>query len=91
MTTFTRTVSFTGDDGRTRFRQEHRHMGDHMVRPLRYAAKAFFLNPAMFSSVISICVGASAGALLRWFLALRFNPSSAALPLGTLAANLIGG
>ena len=45
----------------------------------------------MILSIASICVGASTGALLRWVLALRYNPSSPALPLGTLAANLIGG
>ena len=45
----------------------------------------------MILSIASICVGASTGALLRWVLAARFNPSSPALPLGTLAANLIGG
>ena len=45
----------------------------------------------MILSIASICVGASTGALLRWVLAVRFNPSSPALPLGTLAANLIGG
>lgn len=46
-------------------------------------------------AVFAICVGACAGALARWQLALWFNPVAAAagttLPLGTLAANLIGG
>ncbi len=41
--------------------------------------------------IIAICVGASIGALLRWTLALWLNPSTAAMPVGTLAANLIGG
>lgn len=41
-------------------------------------------------SVIAICIGASVGALARWGLGLWLNPG-AALPLGTLAANLIGG
>ena len=45
----------------------------------------------MLGSVLSICAGASIGALLRWFLAGRFNPMFPALPLGTLAANLVGG
>ncbi|WP_294768821.1 fluoride efflux transporter CrcB [uncultured Rhodoferax sp.] len=44
---------------------------------------------------LAICVGACAGALARWQLALWLNPSTAAagstIPLGTLAANLIGG
>ncbi len=47
-------------------------------------------------TVLSICIGASLGALARWQLGLWLNPSAThlvghALPLGTLAANLIGG
>lgn len=42
-------------------------------------------------SILSICAGASLGAVLRWLLAARFNPVFPALPLGTLAANLAGG
>jgi CrcB protein len=45
-------------------------------------------------SVIAICIGACVGALSRWQLGLWLNPSpasSAFLPWGTLAANLIGG
>ena len=45
----------------------------------------------MTGQVLSICAGASIGALLRWLLASRFNHVFPALPLGTLAANLIGG
>lgn len=45
----------------------------------------------MLGSVISISIGAALGALLRWVLAVRFNPAHPSLPLGTLAANLIGG
>jgi fluoride exporter len=45
----------------------------------------------MMASVVSICTGASLGALLRWLLAGRFNAVFPALPLGTLAANLAGG
>jgi len=45
--------------------------------------------------VLAICFGACAGALARWQLGLWFNPSATVagtvLPLGTLAANLIGG
>jgi CrcB protein len=41
-------------------------------------------------SVFAICIGASLGALSRWGLGLWLNPG-AALPFGTLAANLIGG
>jgi CrcB protein len=42
-------------------------------------------------SVAAICAGASLGALLRWALALRLNGVLPQLPLGTLAANLVGG
>ena len=45
-------------------------------------------------SVIAICIGACLGALGRWQLGLWLNPMvvpGTALPLGTLAANWIGG
>lgn len=45
----------------------------------------------MLSSIFSVCAGASLGALLRWVLSGRFNPVFPALPLGTLAANMLGG
>jgi CrcB protein len=45
----------------------------------------------MWKSVVAICVGASLGSLLRWVLGTRFNAVFPTLPLGTLAANLIGG
>lgn len=41
-------------------------------------------------SVAAICIGACLGALARWALALGLN-TGAAIPYGTLAANLIGG
>jgi CrcB protein len=41
-------------------------------------------------SVLAICVGACMGALARWGFGLWLNPG-AAIPLGTLAANLVGG
>ena len=41
-------------------------------------------------SVFAICIGASLGALARWQLGLWLSPG-AALPWGTLAANLLGG
>lgn len=43
------------------------------------------------AALVSICVGASAGALLRWQLGLWLNTGTAFLPWGTLAANLVGG
>ena len=45
-------------------------------------------------SIVAICTGACFGALARWQLGLWLNPMvvpGAALPLGTLAANWIGG
>lgn len=45
----------------------------------------------MLLSVAAISLGAALGALLRWQLSLRLNPLLPALPLGTLAANLLGG
>lgn len=39
----------------------------------------------------AVGVGAALGAWLRWALAIAWNPLLPALPLGTLAANLIGG
>ena len=41
--------------------------------------------------VALLCIGASAGALARWQLALWLNGGGTWLPLGTLAANLVGG
>jgi CrcB protein len=46
---------------------------------------------ATFGSVVAISAGASLGALLRWQLAIRYNLPGAALSLGTLAANAVGG
>lgn len=43
------------------------------------------------SAFVAIGVGAALGAWLRWGLGVWLNPLFAALPLGTLAANLIGG
>jgi fluoride exporter len=46
---------------------------------------------AVIASLLAICVGASAGAVLRWALALALNATFPLLPLGTLLANLGGG
>jgi len=40
---------------------------------------------------LSVFIGAGLGACLRWWLGLRLNPVFPIIPLGTLAANLIGG
>ena len=44
-----------------------------------------------YLSLISVFGGAGFGACLRWWLGARLNPLLPSLPLGTLAANLIGG
>jgi CrcB protein len=41
--------------------------------------------------VLAVFGGAGCGALLRWWLGLQLNSVFPTLPLGTLAANLIGG
>ena len=43
------------------------------------------------SGFVAVGVGAALGAWLRWWLGLMLNPLYPTLPLGTLAANLIGG
>ena len=42
-------------------------------------------------AALAVFVGAGMGALLRWGLGARLNPVFPTLPLGTLAANLLGG
>lgn len=45
----------------------------------------------MLSSIVAICIGASAGAILRWLLGTALNSLFPTIPLGTLSANLVGG
>ena len=45
----------------------------------------------MLTSILVISIGAALGALLRWYLAMRFNQMFPQVPPGTLAANLLGG
>ncbi len=44
-----------------------------------------------FSGFFAVGAGAAVGAWLRWWLGVVLNPVFPTLPLGTLAANLIGG
>jgi CrcB protein len=44
-----------------------------------------------FYAFLSIGIGAASGAWLRWGLGILLNPLFPTLPLGTLAANLLGG
>lgn len=45
----------------------------------------------MFRSILAISIGASLGALLRWWLGLGLNSLFPTIPPGTLVANLVGG
>lgn len=45
----------------------------------------------MWKSIVAISIGASLGALLRWWLGTQLNSLFPTIPPGTLAANLIGG
>lgn len=44
-----------------------------------------------FPAALAVFIGAGFGALLRWVLGLSLNPIFPTVPLGTLAANLLGG
>jgi len=44
----------------------------------------------MWKSVLAISVGASLGALLRWWFGLKLNSYFPTIPPGTVAANLLG-
>lgn len=45
----------------------------------------------MFNTIIAISMGASLGAVLRWFLGTKLNHIYPNLPIGTLTANIVGG
>lgn len=45
----------------------------------------------MWQAIAAISIGASLGAVLRWFLSINFNTASPSLQPGTLIANLVGG
>jgi fluoride exporter len=49
------------------------------------------INNPMLYSILIISLGASCGAVLRWLLGLQLNALFPTIPLGTLAANWIGG
>jgi CrcB protein len=44
-----------------------------------------------WNGILAVGVGAAVGAWLRWGLGILLNPAFPTLPLGTLAANLLGG
>jgi fluoride exporter len=42
-------------------------------------------------AILAVGIGAAFGAWMRWWLGIMLNPLFPTLPLGTLAANLVGG
>ncbi len=47
--------------------------------------------PFLYNPLLAIAAGASAGAILRWWLGYTLNALFPVLPPGTLVANLLGG
>ena len=44
----------------------------------------------MLQLLLAVFIGGGTGSVARWLVSMRFNPLHQAIPLGTLAANLIG-
>ncbi|WMU74124.1 fluoride efflux transporter CrcB [Enterobacter bugandensis] len=44
----------------------------------------------MLQLLLAVFIGGGTGSVARWLLSMRFTPLHQAIPLGTLAANLIG-
>jgi CrcB protein len=55
------------------------------------ASQAPVKDTRMLYSILAVGIGAFAGAIMRWLLGLSLNAIFPTIPLGTLAANLIGG
>ena len=49
------------------------------------------MNMAQLYPLLAVFIGGGVGSVLRWQMALLFNPQLKYLPLGTLLVNLIGG
>jgi len=49
------------------------------------------MGSPLWISLLAVALGAALGAWLRWLLGAWLNPQTGSLPLGTLAANLLGG
>src|ERR1700693_5667891 len=65
--------------------------GGSILDPLRAARAMRYRQRLMWRSIAAVSIGASLGALLRWWLGLTLNAHFPSIPPGTLAANLIGG
>ena len=60
-------------------------------RPRKVAPAKPQHEPTVLRSILAISLGASLGALLRWWLGLALNSLFPTIPPGTLVANLVGG
>jgi CrcB protein len=65
-------------------------IGSCAIRPLQRKRRRGS-TPMNFAGLAAVGAGSLLGAWLRWWLGLRLNALFPTLPLGTLAANLIGG
>jgi fluoride exporter len=59
--------------------------------PRKPAASGPDSGATVLKSILAISIGASLGALLRWWLGLALNSLFPTIPPGTLVANLVGG
>jgi CrcB protein len=59
--------------------------------PRRVAAGSPDSGATVLKSILAISIGASLGAVLRWWLGLALNSLFPTIPPGTLVANLVGG
>jgi CrcB protein len=59
--------------------------------PRKPAASGPDPGTTVLKSILAISIGASLGALLRWWLGLALNSLFPTIPPGTLVANLVGG
>ena len=62
-----------------------------LCRPNARGCLAMSLSSSSLIAAAAVCAGASLGALLRWGLGLWLQQAHAWVPVGTLAANLVGG
>ncbi|RPH26873.1 fluoride efflux transporter CrcB [Buttiauxella warmboldiae] len=44
----------------------------------------------MFQILLAVFIGGGTGSVVRWLLSMKLNPVHAAIPIGTLTANLAG-
>jgi len=58
---------------------------------VRFQATTIGGSKVTLTGLLAVGGGAAGGAWLRWWLGMALNPLFPTLPLGTLAANLIGG